>query len=156
MGWTMRATRYYQLGLVLPVAVPAAVVGPLILYEKIFDVTVGRTLPGILNAVVLILMGSLVLAGLPYTLFAIVSLVALRGRDALAYRRFTVAAPPLFVPVFWLWNAVGAVREGTLHVFKPVETFAGAAALVLPLGYLYVALCYLGYRLLAKRGLLQE
>ncbi len=148
----MRATRYYQLSLVLPFAVPAVVWGPLVLCEELFGVRIGPALPGLVDFSIMVLGGSVILGGFAYALFAIASLVALRRRGPLAHRRFAIAAPPLFLLVLFLWNLVAASLEGTLKLYDPLQLFGGLAAFVLPLGYLYVALCFLGYRALSKRG----
>lgn len=151
----MRATRYYQFSILLPLVVPAVVVGPLIVLEELTGLRLGRLLPGV-DLAALILMGSVILAGLPYALFAIGALLLLRGRDAHAYRRFAVAAPVVFGVVFFLWNIVAAAVEGTPPPSESLPSLGGLALLVLPLGYLYVGLCFLGYRLLSRRGIIGE
>jgi hypothetical protein len=153
----MRSTRYYQLSLLLPLVVPAVLIGPFIILEELTGLrTGGLSLPGAANVAFIILMASFVLAGLPYALFAVCALLLLRGRDALAYRRFAVAAPLVFSVFLSLWYIVGAALAGAPVFGESLQVLGGLAIFVLPLGYLYVGLCFLGQRILRRRGLMDE
>jgi hypothetical protein len=151
----MRTTRYYQLSLLLPLVVPAVLIGPIILLERLTGLpTGGLSIPGVVDFALLILMASFVLAGLPYALFAVCALLLLWGRDALAYRRFAMAAPVVFSVFLSLWYIAGAALAGAPMFHESLQVLGILAIFVLPLGYLYVGLCFLGQRSLMRRGLM--
>ena len=96
-----------------------------------------------------ILVGSILLGGIPYALFAVVALAFLWNRRLVEYTRWSVRAPVIFIPVlvlFLVWSELlGRVRGlldfcGLLLVTVP---------LVLLLGYAYVGLFYVGVRVVS-------
>lgn len=92
--------RYFQLASALPIALPTA------LFVAVPRPTLEKSL------VVVILEFSLVFAGLPYLLFAVIALRRLRGAPAAAYRRFARLAPLYFaLPLGIVGAAAGFVAD---------------------------------------------
>ena len=96
-----------------------------------------------------VLVGSILLAGIPYAFFAVIALALLWNRRLVEYTRWSVRAPVIFIPVlvlFLVWSELlGRVRGlldfcGLLLVTVP---------LVLLLGYAYVGLFYVGVRVVS-------
>ena len=96
--------------------------------------------------VVGILFSSIVIAGVPYALFAVVGLGLLWKRPLSDYVWWAVRAPLVFAPFFILWlfvsRALGVVRGPWDFVAAMVWSFC----LIVPIGYVYVGIFLVGLR----------
>lgn len=142
----MKAKSYFQLSLLMPLVLP------LLLYVAGVASFQGW------GAVALIVVYSLLLGGVPYVIFLAGALAWLRGRDARAARRLTLAAPPIFASVFtgcaMLLVLIQILQLGEIRVGT---SFVVAGCVIgLILGYAYVALAHLGFYLLRAAGLIDE
>ncbi len=133
----MKGKRYFQVSLFLPLIVPLIV---LLLFEPSF--AYGR--------VVLILIFSLYLGGVPYLLFLIGLFFWMRRKDARDIQRMTFISPLLFAGFFVLcavavvpiqYLMIGQVRIEADVVFQ-------CSVVILVLGYSYVLVVNAGYVIL--------
>jgi hypothetical protein len=108
--------------------------------------------------------GALVLAaiygGIPYVVAGGISLYLLRGKPPASYWRLARWAPLIFAAVFGVAvTTFGLVVDPSASVgdfwVLPIAT-AFYALYVIPIGYFYVLLAWLGYALLDHLGLLQD
>ena len=125
---------YARIAIFLPLLVPACV------YLLHVLGLVGPSL------VLGVLVGSILLAGVPYTVFAVVAVAFLWNRRLVDYTRWSVRAPVIFVPIlafFLLWSQLlGRVRS----FLEFCDMLLMTIPLVLILGYAYVGLFYVGVR----------
>ena len=139
----MTSKRYFQISLLLPIAVPL--------------VSLFFASPGPLRGwrvVLLLLFGSLLLGGIPYLLFAAGLLFWMRGKSAREVQRMTYVAPLLFIPVFVSCAVALAILELILSGTNKVE--AGlvllSCALILIFGYVYVLAVNVSHAILKAIG----
>ena len=95
------------------------------------------------------LVGSLIVAGIPYAAFAIVGLAYLWDRPLAEYIRWSVRGPVLFIPVlavFLMWSEfLGRVRS----LMEFGDLLLLTVPLVLVVGYAYVGAFCIGVRALS-------
>jgi energy-converting hydrogenase Eha subunit A len=101
----------------------------------------------------------LIYGAVPYIIFALVVLRLLRNKPRRAYWQAAIVAPFLFIPVFSMGvTVVGIFLDfwETGQVSLPTGSLLfdtlGYGLFILPIGYFYVALSYLGYLLLRWCG----
>jgi hypothetical protein len=99
----------------------------------------------------------LIYGGVPYIIFALVVLRFLRNKPRRAYWRAAIIAPFLFIPVFSMGVTVVVIFFDfweTRQISLPTGSLLGDTLtyglFILPIGYFYVALSYLGYLLLKR------
>jgi len=128
---------YARIAIFLPLLVPACV------YLLHVLGLVGPSL------VLGVLVGSILLAGIPYTVFAFVAVAFLWNRRLIEYTRWSVRAPVIFVPIlglFLVWSQLlGRVRS----ILEFCDMLLVTIPLVLIVGYAYVGLFYVGVRVLS-------
>jgi hypothetical protein len=97
-----------------------------------------------------LLVGSVLVGGVPYIVFAVLGLLFLWHREPQDYVRAAVLAPVAFIPflvVFW-WVAIEPIRS-PLELF---DAFVFMFCLGVPIGYGYVGLFALGRWLVSRLG----
>src|SRR5262245_18966755 len=103
----MRSTHYYKLSFALPLVLP-----PIVLVGVAGLLDLLKVQPSIGSEAEkwgIFVMGSVLVGGVPYVLFATCALLYLRKRDTGAHRRVVIAAPLLFAPIaFGVMFAVSA------------------------------------------------
>src|SRR5262245_18791500 len=94
--------------------------------------------------------GSILLAGIPYAAFAIVGLVYLWDCPLTDYLRWSIRAPLIFPPIFaafLVWSQfLGRVRS----LLEIGDMLLITAPIVLVVGYAYVGVFYVGFRVLCR------
>ena len=138
----MSRITYLRLAAALPLVLP--LVGALVLWRGFNPLS----LPGLLIA-------SLVLGGAPYALAAGVALVLLRHQPARTYWSVALVAPLLFVPIFGLCLPLISLFDGSEPPDTSTWLISGGffALYILPLGYFYVLISWVGYRWCDRHGL---
>ena len=100
------------------------------------------------------------IGGIPYAASAAVSLYLLREKPPDAYWRLARWAPPIFALVFGACSVVfgiAADRSSSLGDMWVYPVAAGFYALyIVPIGYGYVLLAWLGYRALERAGAFRD
>ena len=96
-----------------------------------------------------ILVGSILLAGIPYALFAVVALAFLWNRRLVEYTRWSVRAPVIFIPVLVLFLAWSELLGRVRDLLEFCDLLLVTVPLVLLLGYSYVGLFYVGVRVVS-------
>jgi len=138
----MTETRYLQLSVALPLVVPCA------LYA-LGSFELGSVIESLSGFSVV----TLTLAGIPYSVLALISLAILWGREAKSYYKAAKLAPLLFVPFFALYifntELLGVT---TLSAKDLVGSLVWSAILVVPVGYIYVFFVLTGAKLLGFSG----
>ena len=127
---------YLRGGILLPLLLPGAA------YEL-------RTLGFIDPSVIIgLVVGSILIGGVPYVLFGGVGLVFLWHRDPEDYLRWAVRAPVVFIPflIAFCWLAIEPIRSA-MELF---DAFVFMFCLGVPIGYAYVGLYALGWWLLCR------
>jgi hypothetical protein len=142
--------RFYRLGSLLPLAVPASIasVGALLWRGgRVLDLSQFPPPVQLLFAAPLYLWFSLLFGGVPYVFFAAVSLWALRGKSSAAYLRFTLLAPLLFaallallVPVLYLAKTRALAADDLFPMLQLSALFSVPAVVI---GYGYVGVLHL-------------
>lgn len=99
---------------------------------------------------------SLVIAGIPYAIFAIIALWILWKKPVKHYWRFYWMAPPMFIPVLAAYFAVYWIEIRWLPPFDLIaRIFAIYSLFVIVLGYIYVGLAWIGLKILLRLKLLK-
>ena len=96
-----------------------------------------------------ILVGSILLAGIPYALFAVVALAFLWNRRLVESTRWSVRAPVIFIPVLVLFLAWSELLGRVRDLLEFCDLLLVTVPLVLLLGYAYVGLFYVGVRVVS-------
>jgi hypothetical protein len=124
------STRFYRLSLLLPLAAPALA----ILIDQLLTAA-GYTQTWF-DGVAVVLVGSVLVAGIPYLLFATAMLLLLRHAPESAWRRALLRAPAIFsIVVGAAVLAVGFANADGPSLLAAL-TWGGVA---IALGYAYVA-----------------
>ena len=95
------------------------------------------------------LLGSILVAGIPYATFAVVALVFLWNRPLVEYTRWSVRAPVIFIPVLVLFLAWSELLGRVRDLLEFCDLLLVTVPLVLLLGYAYVGLFYVGVRVVS-------
>ncbi len=141
----MREVYYLRACMALPMVVPVLAIASVRL-----GVDSGKLLS--------ILVWSLFVGGIPYAAFAIVSVIIMWNRPPIAYWRWAMLAPLAFSVIFSVaLTLAGVIERGTL---PPLDVIFGSGAyyslVIVPVGYGYVGLTWLGYKLLSKFEIVNE
>jgi hypothetical protein len=136
---------YYQRAVLLPVALPLALL-PLL--------SIVPLLPGPAALAFAVLLGSLLVGGLPYLLFLTFFLQWMLDQPEASVRRAVLLAPLRYTSIlsafaFLVIMGVGATSHDT---FRLLLTASAASVVV---GYGYVALFELGRAALVRRGVVR-
>ena len=137
----MSEERYFQISIFMPLLIPIVLraLGTVIEFGSILQTVYG------------IAYSSILLAGIPYGITATLTLVYLYGRKIEAYYKAARIAPWVFLPVFAIYvyktELLGRTSASVADIFG---SFIWAAVLVLPIGYLYVAIVLLVAKCLFK------
>jgi hypothetical protein len=146
----VREVTYYRASALLPLALPLF----LLAGDALLQLWFGAYVPA--GRLGTLLGGSLWLAGLPYALFAAVSLFFLRHQSSTAYRRAAFAAPVLFIPFLWFTFLCVSLASSELTLREQLAQTPASlgylALLVLPLGYAYVAIVLVVSAALSRLG----
>ncbi len=147
----MKRTTYLRLAAFLPLL-------PLVFLPLLrFFADADNVIRGALGGVLGVLATSVVVGGIPYVVAASLSLYLLRAKPPEAYWRLARWAPLIFVPIFGaslvVSGLLGAVDDLTDLWAIPMIS-AIYAVYVLPVGYFYVLIAWLGYLWLGRKGLL--
>ena len=129
---------YARIAVLLPLLVPACVY----LLHVLGFVGPSLMLGGLL--------GSILVAGIPYAAFAVVALVFLWNRPLVEYTRWSVRAPVIFLPLLALFLAWSEFLGRVRSLLEFCDMLLVTVPVVLILGYAYVGLFYLGVRVLSR------
>ncbi len=146
----MKRVTYLRLAAVFPLLPLAAL--PLLSSGAVVD----DFLQGILGVLVM----SVLIGGIPYAGAAGLSLYLLRSKSPEAHWRLARWAPLIYVPLFGvaLFASGQVVKPSTaLRDLLAIPFLSAVYAIyVLPVGYLYVLLAWLGYRSLERLGSFED
>ena len=100
---------------------------------------------------------SLVFGGVPYAIFALGMLYWLRDSPSRTYWKAAAVAPILFIVVFAVtaiaFRVIVDLVENGIILLRPADFLVLVLFFplyILPIGYFYVGLAYLGYRVLKR------
>lgn len=148
----MRHVTFYRVAALLPLLVPVLLAIPsLVTGRGLLSASSG------LGMTRVVLVGSLLVAALPYAIFAAVALWVLRRHSERAYRAAAWTAPLLFalwLAIFWLVFAIARSREAQTSGLPRVALSLGGMALLV--GYGYVVVVEALRMMLARLSLVQK
>lgn len=130
----MTEKRYFQISIFMPLLLPAV----------LCILNVVAELGAVFGYVHSVAYVSLVLAGTPYAVVATIAFVFLWARKIEAYYTAAKVAPLIFIPIFAAYIYITELLGRTSgSVSDVVSSIIWSAVLVLPIGYLYVAIVFL-------------
>ncbi len=95
------------------------------------------------SALLGIAVGSILIGGIPYALFALVALAFLWNRTAAEYARWAIPAPVIFVPVLVAFLVSTELLGRVTSVWDVGDMLLVTVPVVLVLGYFYVGVFYI-------------
>ena len=144
----MTLTRYFQFCGLLPFLVPLAAYGLLFCLGNL-----GVPLPDNVVSLLMTVIMSLYVGGIPYLVFAGSVLWGLRKRGSSEYQRMALISPFVFLLFFVLCGVVFAAIVGQVG---PMSAFNSELfemyGVIIVLGYSYVLIALTGYRALCRFG----
>jgi hypothetical protein len=148
----MRHATFYRVAALLPLLVPVLLAIPsLVTGRGLLSASSG------LGMTRVVLVGSLLVAALPYTIFAAVALGFLNRRSQRAYSAAAWTAPLLFA--LWLaicWLVFAIARSGEAQTSGLLRVALSLGGMALLVGYGYVVIVEALHMMLARLGLVQR
>jgi len=141
----MSEVRFFRFAAALPIAIPLVAYGLL---------AFSSALPAGVVSWLLVLAASLWIGGIPYALFALMTLWLLRERPPSTYRLIALLAPTMFAALFVVGQFIVWIYFGASGPIN--REFLIFPAWCLILGYAYLAVVFIGLRILRRFGAVDD